>query len=38
MQSVEQNVNGEVVALNLLSLPLYMCHEMERLVQGEGCF
>jgi predicted AAA+ superfamily ATPase len=34
VQSVEQNLNGEVVALNLLSLPLYMCHEMERLING----
>lgn len=34
VQSVEQNLNGEVVALNLFSLPLYMCHEMERLIKG----
>ena len=34
VQSVEQNLNGKVVALDLLSLPLYMCHEMERVIQG----
>jgi len=33
MQAVEQNLNGENVSFNLLSLPLYMCHEMERLLE-----
>lgn len=33
LQSVEQNLNGELVPLELLSLPLYMCHEMARLIK-----
>jgi len=31
-QAVEQIYNGNSVSFNLRSLPLYMCHEMERLL------